>query len=181
MPGVQPPLSLPRLKKKMLSVMSNFPSIRAPFYVPQEVMHEGAAVKRHATIANGIVNSGANDGAATIGLAMQEVYDNSAAALGTQFSQLAEYHFNNDTAQPLNGQPIGVLMGQGYAEIRNYVGTFAPESPVYVGPSGLLVTTGHAMAVANNLLPIVCEGDGKNGSGTNGDRPVRIRFNFKMV
>jgi hypothetical protein len=165
-----PILNLPKLKKKMLTVMSNFPSIRAPFYVPKEVFPEGTAVKLDPATPNGILMSQTGNGAVTIGLALQETYDD------TVLGQLQGYNFANDTRQRLDGSPIGVLTGQGYAEIRNYVGQFAWNSPVYVGPSGMLVTTGHAWAVSNNLLPVIAETAGQDGSIA-----VRIRFNFKLV
>lgn len=167
-----PTLNLPQLKKKGITVMSNFPSIRSPFYVPDEVMLEGAPVKRKAADKTRILKSVAGDGAVTIGLALQDVYDES--ALGAQYSQLAGHHFGNDTSQALNGMPIGVLMGSGYAEIRNYTGVIAVGDQLGIDPAnpGKL----KASVVAADQIPAFTE-----TTGTDGDKPVRIRFDFPLT
>jgi hypothetical protein len=171
MAGFAPSLNLPSLKKKGITVMSNFPSIRSPFHVPTEVMNEGAPVKRVGSTMN-IVKAVAGDGAVAIGLVLQDVYDES--GLGAQYSQLAGHHFGNDTAQALNGMPVGVLMGTGYAEIRNYTGAVAINDHLGIDPAnaGKVKTS----AVVADQLPVWAE-----STGTDGDKPVRIRFDFPLT
>lgn len=177
-----PQLNLPVLKIKYLTVMSNFPSIRSPFYVPSQVFNEGTALKLDPANAGAILMSNSGDGAVTIGLALQTTYSDAA------WGALQGYHLPNNTGQRLDGSPIGVLTGQGYAEIRNYSGTLNWGSPIYVGPSGLLVTTGHSWAISGNLLPVVAETSGTStavnaatAAAASAATAVRIRFNFKLV
>lgn len=175
MAGWTPELNLPTLKRKGLSV---YPwighPIQNPFYKPSEVMPEGAPVKFDTAIDGNIKKCVDGDGAACIGLALQEVYDDSV------YGQLQGYNFPNDTRERLaSGRPIGVLQGNGFAETINYAGTVGFNSPAYVGPSGLLVTTGHAMATSQNKLPVTFEGVGTDGYL--GGPSVRIRFAFPVA
>src|SRR5690349_14358370 len=95
--GITPALNLPKLKRKNITVQSNFPSIRTTFYVPLEAIVEGSAVKRddETNVPGGIRMADTGEGAKVIGLALQNCYGTS--ALGDQFSQLEMYHFGNDT------------------------------------------------------------------------------------
>jgi hypothetical protein len=173
-----PTLNLPSLKKKGLTVMSHLGGgIRAPFYVPNEVFPEGTVLKLDPAAGRkvidekyvGVLIAGTGDGPKAIGFAMQETYDD------TLLGQLQGYRFANDTRQRLGtNEPIGVVVGSGYCETRNYVGVVAAGQKCYVAVGGKL----SAAVVAGNELPAVFE---TAGDATAGDpKPVRVRFDFPL-
>jgi hypothetical protein len=170
MPGFTPTLRLPSLKKKNLT--TNFHGIKAPFYVPTEVMPEGCPVKfTSGNPREKIQKAVAGDGAVCIGFALQEVYDDSL------LDQLAGYHFPNDTRQKLDGMPIGVLMGTGWMETRYYKGTVAAGQSVYISTdASKLVGSGGDAVSGNKIAKAVFE-----GAGTDGDKPVRVAFDLATV
>jgi len=140
-----------------------------PFYYSTTVLREGQPVKPVIGSPDMIVGAapGVSDGAKVIGLSLQYTYDES------QWDpQLRGYHFVNNTHQRLDGSPVGVLMGAGYAMTINYAGTINYGDKGYIGQSGYLANSGQA----GDALPIVFE-----GSGTDGSTMVRIRFNFPLA
>lgn len=147
-------------------------------YFTNAVVKEGVPVIVSAnpddapTQANGLTQVepavvGQTHGVKVIGLTMQLTYDDNIAG---QMGQLQGYHFVNDTAQRLNGSPIGILGGHGVAYTQNYVGTIAAGEQAYVGPSNLLANTG----AGGDKLPAVFETGGTDG------QDVRLRFNFSV-
>lgn len=164
----KPGLNMPSRKQKGLIKL--FGGLAVPFYKVDTVMLEGTPVKPSAT-AHTVELPLNTEGAKVIGLAMQETYDESA------FGQLKGYHFVNDTRQRLDGMPIGILTGVGYALTNNYVGAVTWGDKAYLALNATTVTGKMTKAVtANNALPIVFE-----GTGTDGDKMVRIRFNFPLA
>ncbi|MEM8875301.1 MAG: hypothetical protein AAGD32_13725 [Planctomycetota bacterium] len=152
-------------------VKLNVGGIATPFYYVNEVVIEGQPLKVEGATAFLAEGVAANEAAKVIGLAMQMTYD---APTG-HFAQLAEYNFANDTSQSLNGSPIGVLMGAGYAKTTNYTGDVTFGDPAYLDATGKILTADSTTG-ANGLLPIVFEGEGSDG-----DVPVTIRFDFPVV
>jgi hypothetical protein len=152
------------MKRKTKGLVKMFGGLAAPFYYTDVVVKEGTPMKLHATPLK-MVPSAVGDGAVTLGLALQETYDESA------FGQLKGYHFANDTRQRLDGMPIGLLTGCGYAATNYYVGTVAWNDRAYITASGMANSGG-----ANDKLPVVFE-----SGGTAGATLVRIRFDFPLV
>lgn len=169
MSNYTPPLNLPTRKgkglTKMFSGVSNGGKVGE--YVPDCVLVEGQPVK-WGDAAGTITASTTSDGATTIGLALQDTYDES-----TFNPQLAGYHFANDTSQRLDGQPIGVLMGSGWAQTKNYTGDVAWGDTAYIGANGVLTATADVDETGDDELPIIFE-----TSGSDGATPVTIRFAF---
>jgi hypothetical protein len=153
------------LGRKTKGLVKHLGGLAANFYIPTEVMSEGTPVIRNATTNTSVDKAAITEGATVIGLAMQDVYSESA------FGQLQGYHFANDTRQPLNGEPIGVLMGAGWALTTYYTGTVAAGDSVYITASGLA-----ASGSANARIPAAFE-----EAGTDGATPVRIRFDFPLA
>jgi hypothetical protein len=156
-------------KQKGLTKM--FAGDAPPFYTPGEVMPEGAPVKFGTEIGELLICPVAEGATKCVGLAMQDVYNDS---IGGQMSQLENYHFANDTAQRLDGQPIGLLTGCGWASTTNYIGTVGWGDQVYVGASGKLSGAGDA----DSKIPARFEGSLEDGSDATAPTPARIRFNF---
>jgi hypothetical protein len=169
-------LRLPTHKRKGLHAI--FGGQRAPFYFTSDTVVEGAPMKLKTFAATGnvqnneitVADAGASDGPKVLGLALQNTYDE--ATVG-QLSQLAGYHFANDTSQRTDGQPIGLLTGQGWGILASYHGTLAAGEQLAVGPSGHLVgADSYAGVASGDLVPVWAE-----NSGT-GMSDVRIRFDF---
>jgi len=136
------------------------------FYHTDQVVREGTPMKLGAT-QNLVVPAAQGEGAQVIGLSLQKTYDES------QWDpQLQNYYIGNQTGQRLDGQPISILAGSGYALTKNYKGEVNWGDRAYVGPSGTLVASGNE----DDRLPVVFE-----ESGTDGDVPVRIRFDFPFA
>ena len=176
-------LNLPTRKIKGLYKM--WGGLTLPFYFRTIAGNEASPVKvkSSSSYAAGQVNfpkeldlcvDGNSDGARCIGLTMQITYDD---ALAGQMGQLQGWTFPNDTAQRLDNSPIGVLGGQGYAVITNYIGNPTVEGFAYVGPSGFLKTSG----ASGDKLPVVFETSGTGVAGGIGGTPVRIRFDFPLA
>jgi hypothetical protein len=161
-----PALNLPSYHKKGLIKL--FGGLAVPFYFTDVVVSEGQPMKPVAATQDKMTSLVGGDGASCFGLAMQATYDESAFA-----KELKGYHFANSTKQRLDGMPIGLLTGTGYALTNFYTGTVAWNDPVYVDPTTKkLIKTG----VAGDLLPAVFESGGVGGATL-----VRIRFNFKLA
>jgi hypothetical protein len=164
-----PVLNIPTRHQKGLVKM--FGGIAAPFYATSVVVAEGQPMKFGAA-QDEIDPVGDGEGAAScVGLALQETYDESA------FGQLKGYHFSNSTRQRLDGSPIGLLTGQGWAMTNFYTGAVAWGNAAYMSiVAGATHGKLKASGVAGDLLPVVFE-----GAGTDGATMVRIRFNFKIA
>lgn len=164
-----PALHLP--KRKVKGLLKFFGGAGTPFYHTNVAVEEGTAMKLTAT-PNLMVPAGPGEGAEVRGLSLQITYDD------TQYGQLQNYHFANDTRQRLDGMPIGLLTGQGYAILRNYSGEVVYGNQAYVGPSGVLQASGDPA----DTIPVVFEGSG-NGVANDpaSSDPVRIRFDFPLV
>lgn len=169
--GYVPGLNIPtRHTKGLIKMFSGNAGsgILGNFYYTTSVVQEGTPMKFGGT-QDLIVPCvrGTTDNVNCVGLALQSTYDETGWD-----AQLKQYRFFNQTTQRLDGQPIGLLMGAGYALTTNYVGSVSWGDPVYIGASGLLAKTG----ASGDLLPAVFE-----TSGVNGATPVRIRFNFPLA
>ncbi|MCL2641878.1 MAG: hypothetical protein FWD53_13590 [Phycisphaerales bacterium] len=164
-----PGLNLPPRKTKGLIKL--FGGLSVPFYTVETVMAEGTPLKPAAT-AHTMEMPANGEGAKVIGLALQETYDESA------FGQLRGYYFVNDTRQRLDGAPIGVLCGAGYAMTNNYAGDVKWGDQGYVEIDASDKVTGKMTATSStgNKIPVVFEGIGKDG-----DKLVRIRFDFPLA
>jgi hypothetical protein len=163
-----PPLNLP--KRKVKGLIKVFGGLSVPWYFTTAVVKEGTPMKLDLNTQDkaDVAAPGVADNLNVIGLALQETYDESA------FGQLKGYHFANDTRQRLDGNPIGMLMGAGWAMTNNYVGTVSYGKIAAIAPSGLM-KDGSA-APSGDKLPIWFE-----GAGTNGDTMVRIRFDIPVA
>jgi hypothetical protein len=159
-----PALNLP--KRYVKGLHKSFGGLMAPWYIPNTVCVEGQPMK-FGTAQDTMDVCGDTDGAKCVGLAAQIAYDESA------FAELKGYQFLNNTKQRLDGSPIGLLTGQGYAFTNCYVGTVAWGNKAYIDPTTKKLT---AASSTSNGLPIVFE-----GAGTNGAKLVRIRFNFVIA
>jgi len=166
-PMYQPTLNIPqRYQKGLIKLMGG---LAAPFYTPTSVVVEGMPMKFSAT-PNGVDPTAGGDGASIVGLSMQVIYDDVA------WGQLRGYQLVNNTWARL-GSVGGLLTGTGYALTTFYAGAVAWAQPAYINPvAGADFGKMTASGVSANLLPVVFE-----GSGTEGNTPVRIRFNFKLV
>lgn len=171
-----PPFTPPTLKRKGLHAL--FGGLRSPFYYTTDTVAEGQPMKLASSVSPSKLNdpvrmskcaSGASDGAKVIGLALQLTYDDN---LSGQMAQLRGYHFGGDTAQRLDGMPIGLLTGQGYAILENYTGNIAAHEQLGVGPSGLLAGATTSSLASGDKVQAWAESSGIGG------KPVRIRFNF---
>ncbi len=174
MAGFTPTLNLQARKQKGLIKL--FGGTVAPWYFTTQVVKEGTPMKLDPTTAGLVLPCGTTDGALCIGLATQETYDESA------FGQLKGYHFANDTRQRLNGEPIGILMGAGWALTNYWVGS-APAygTQAYLTASGMTATPGASGAA----LPIIFEGAADPALVPNlpvgSVAMVRIRYQFNMA
>ncbi len=168
-----PDYNLPSRKVKGLIKLLG--GLASSLFYTEEVVHEGAAMKRVTGTAFKIAAAGADEGASVIGLAMQVTFDES--ALTGQLAQLKHYHFSNDTAQRLDGQPIGLLMGMGHAILRGYQGAVTAGAQATVGASGVLATGGSS----DSEVPVFYEeaGTGDYDAPENSD-PVIVSFNFPV-
>jgi hypothetical protein len=167
MRSANPILNIPQYHKKGLMVLTPQKSIQANFYFVTTEVAEGTPLLDDATADFQLkaAVAGQTHGAKVRGLALQLTYDDS------KLGELAGYHFANNTKQRLDGQPIGVLMGQGWALTNNYWGQVNFGDQASVGASGKLVVSG----VSGDKLPIYFE-----GSGLNGSTMVQIRFDFPL-
>lgn len=154
-------------KRKQKGLIKMFGGISVPFYFVTQVVAEGTPVKFDLAVPEKLTVSAPGDGAATVGLTLQETYDESG------FGQLKGYHFANDTRQRLDGNPIGVLMGNGWALTNNFTGVVAYGNQAAIAASGKLKA---AAGVAADNLPVFFE-----GAGSNGDTMVRVRFDFPVA
>jgi hypothetical protein len=168
-------LNIPQRKVKGLHRMYNT-GIPAIFYFTTSVVREGQPMKFSTTVVEQIdpCVMGNSDGAKCAGLALQETYDDSA------YGQLMNFHFANDTRQRLDGQPIGLMTGAGFALTNNYAGTPVYGDKMAVGPSGYLVKQGTLGTAGGDNLPVVCEGNSGNFDYYDNGQTVliRIRYNF---
>jgi len=164
-----PGLNLPTRKVKGLIKL--FGGLSVPFYTVETVMAEGTPLKPAATPHTMEVPLN-GEGAKVIGLALQETYDESS------FGQLKGYYFTNDTRQRLDRYPVGVLCGAGYGMTNNYAGEVEWGDQAYLAIDAANKFTGKMTATAseNNKIPVVFEGIGKDG-----DKLVRIRFDFPLA
>lgn len=163
-----PALNIP--KRKVKGLVKVFGGLSVPWYFTDVVVKEGTPMKFNLAIADKMVVAlpAVTDNVNVVGLALQETYDESA------FGQLKGYHFANDTRQRLDGNPIGLLMGHGWALTNNYVGAVAYGQQGAIAPSGLLKDG--TSAPAGDKLPLWFE-----GAGLNGDTMVRVRFDFPVA
>lgn len=170
--------------RKRKGLIKLFEGIAAPWYFTNDIVAEGTPMRQ-------LLNpdqmtlcvAGQTHGPLCFGLALQQTYDES--ALG----QLSGYHFANDTRQRLNGLPIGLLTGKGWAATLNYTGTVTYGQQACIGVSGFLAgSTGGTPS--GDKLPIVFEGAGVSSATTPGSNDltafpagaalVRIRFDFPL-
>jgi len=166
MQGFTPAFSRPSRKRKGLVKL--FGGISAPWYFTTEVVAEGTPMVLDLVTPDKMNVATTTQGASVAGLALQETYDEAA------FGQLKGYHFANDTRQRLDGNPIGLLMGAGWAATLNYTGAVSYGKQASVAASGKLKDG--TSDGASSKLPVWFE-----GSGTNGDTLVRIRFDFPVA
>ncbi len=192
--GFTPSFYLPRIKRKGLHAVNG--GIKAPYYFVNEAVLEGQPLKLAKNDGANLTKVsdnpllvscavGASDGAKVIGLALQNTYDD---ALTGQMAQLRGYHFPNDTAQRLDGMPIGILMGQGWAVLENFTGLVAAHEQLGVGPSGLLAGATTSGLASGDKVPVWAENSGNGGTaaGTFGGTQtntgsIRIRFHFAFT
>jgi hypothetical protein len=168
------PTQLNFQNRKRKGLVKLFEGISAPWYFTNDVVTEGTPM-RQILVANDqmtFCTPGSTHGVQCFGLALQETYSEAA------FGQLLGYHFANDTRQRLNGNPIGLLTGKGWAATTNYQGTVAYGQQASIGPSGTLVVGN----TSGDKLPVVFEGAGVNVAGGNipATTLVRIRFDFPL-
>ena len=170
MPGITPALNLPQLKRKGLTW--DMGGIRAPYYTPTEVMNEAQPLKFDPAAPLQVLKAQTGDGAKVMGLAMQDVYDES--GLGA----LKGYYFANNTRQPLRqGVKIGVIVGHGFVRVTNIEGVVSANTPVFYDPTtGMLMANG---AAGNQIAAMFRENaDNTAGNLTTG---VLIEHNFPLV
>lgn len=168
-----PNLNLPNRRQKGLTKIftGNAGSgIPCPFYYTTDVVREGQPMK-FGTAQDLVLACEQGDGAKAMGLVMQQTYNET-----NWDPELRGFYLAGNTKQRLDGQPIGVLMGSGFAQTTNYVGTVAFGTRAYIAASGYLAPSGTNGADADDKLPVVFE-----GAGTDGDTEVRIRFDFPVV
>jgi hypothetical protein len=166
------PLNIPhRYKKGLIKLFTGNPGggIPAPFYYTTAVVQEGAPMMLGST-QDLILPCPQGSAALCFGLAMQNTYDES-----TWDPQLKGLHFANNTRQRLDGSPIGILTGKGYAVTLNTAVPVAYGQQAYIAASGYLGVSGTNGATSTSMLPIVYEGTADAGT------PVRIRFAFKFM
>lgn len=178
MAGAQLPFgNLP--SRKVKGLLKVFGGTIYPFYFTMATVAEGQPVKikpssvydkamPNASVEVTPCIMGASDGPKAIGLAAQLTYDDN---LSGQMGQLKDYHFVNDTAQRLNGQPIGILGGMGWAATNNFAVPVTAEQQAYVGPSGKLAVSGDT----GDKLPVFFETSAAVGE------MARIRFSFPLA
>jgi hypothetical protein len=163
-----PNLSIPhRHQKGLVKLFTGTAGcgIPAPFYYSTDVLREGQPVKLGSS-ADLVLALPSGEGANVFGLAMQKTYSEA-----NWDPQLKGYHFANNTAQRLDGAPIGVLTGAGYAVTTNTNAAVKWGDQAYIAASGYLAPSGEA----NCKLPIVFEEDADAGE------LVRLRFAFKFA
>lgn len=163
-----PRIAIPTAKKKTLHRLYNTGHV-AIFYATNAVVAEGTPMKHDPAVTDRIVPCVAGDGAKCCGLSIQETYDDST------WRQLQNYHFANDTAQRLDGQPIGLLTSFGYALTLNYAGAVVRGNRMAIGVAGnagKLVADADNAASSGNELPIIAD---TAGDGTD---YIRIRYDF---
>lgn len=172
--GYTPQLNIPNRKRKGLIKL--YGGLSDPFFYTADAVVEGQPMKPATADAAATVQdsqkvtvAGATDGASVIGLSLQITYDD---ALTGQLAQLKNYHFANDTAQRLDGMPIGILTGQGHAFLENYAGAVVAGEQMAVGASGLLEGATTAGSGNDALVPIWVESAGTAPA------PIRIRFDL---
>lgn len=159
-----PTLNLASRHRK--GVMTTFGVLVAPFYRCNEVAAEGALVVLDAEnpgyVKKAVAGSCPNG---VFGILASEVYDPS--VLG----ELSGVEFFNNT-KTRKGNPVGVIIGQGYVETLHCVGTIVAGEKLYVGASAKLtnVKTGSDKAVG------VAE-----TSGTGGTDYIRVRVNLDFA
>jgi hypothetical protein len=157
------PLNLAQRKSK--TFITHFGGQIVPFYKSDVVAPEGNPVKLSATAdtVEPVVPGSCSTGC--VGFLAQKVYDPDA------YSELAGYEFLNDTRARI-GDPAGVVTGQGYAMISNYSGVVAYGDKLYPAASGKMSASrsGSDMSIATS-----------EGSGTDGDTMIRIRFDLAIV
>lgn len=162
--------------RKQKGLVKMFGGISCPFYFTNDVVKEGTPMRLITANIDQMTfcSQGQTHGAKCIGLALQETYDESV------MGQLKGYHFANDTRQRLNGNPIGVLTGKGWAFTTNYFGTVANGQQAAIGPSGYLIDG--TSAASGDKLPVYFEGTGgtNNSNVLAATSPVRIRFDFPV-
>lgn len=178
------PTTLNFQNRKRKGLVKLFEGISAPWYYTLDVVAEGTPMRQLLTQDKmTFCAQGSTHGPLCFGLALQQTYDESA------FDQLKGYHFANDTRQRLNGLPIGLLTGKGWAATLNYTGTVTYGQQAAIGPSGFLIgSTGGTPS--GDKLPIVFEGAGVSSAATPGANDqtslptganlVRIRFDFPL-
>ena len=188
-PNYDPSALLPKRK----GLHAYFEGVWAPFYYTTAVVQEGQPMKPAAAGSQTAdrhndayliqpLAAGVNDGAKCIGLALQLTYDE--GILTGELAQLKGYHFANDTSQKLNGAPIGLLTGQGWALLENYGGVINAGDQLGVGPSGVLWATGLASGDKVNVWSETKSGPlwtQNRGFENNRNRPIRVRFGFQYT
>ena len=157
-------------KKKGL-VKLNIGAMAAPFFYANEEVIEGQPLTIDNTDGYLIKPVDGTDGTVVNGLAMQSTFDDNVAG---QLNQLAGYEFANDTAQRLDGSPIGFLCGKGFAKTTNYEGVVTPGAQAFLSANGKKLT-------ADNSVPGAALPCYFMGSGNGGDNSVTIRFDFPLV
>jgi hypothetical protein len=160
-----------RYQKGLIKLFTGNPGggIPAPFYYTTDVVREGQPLMLCST-QDLVLNCPQGSAASVFGLAMQATYDES-----TWDPQLKGLHFANNTRQRLDGSPIGVLTGHGYAVTLNTAAPVTYGAQAYIAASGYLGVSGTNGATSTSMLPIVYEGTADAG------QPVRIRFAFKFT
>lgn len=179
MNGYVPKQNLDALKPTQKDLQRLFNTgLASPFYWTDQVVREGTPMIPDLTTAEDKMiraEKGSSHGAKVFGLALQFTYDDSG------WGELQNYHFANHTGARLDGQPIGLLTGQGYAYTSNYIGSPVAGDQLYVGPSGYMETSAGG-AASGDKLPIVCEGNSGNVDNGYGNKVyIRIRYDFKLV
>ena len=179
-----PAQNIAALTRKTKGPIKLFGGLVAPFYWTDVVVAEGTPMIPVAGTQDKVIRSAGGDAKDVIGLSTQMTYDEAA------FGQLKGYHFANDTRARL-GQPIGILMGTGFALTNFYVGATTYGAPCYLnlvvsggatGPGGTAATAADigklkVTGIAADKLPIVFEGVGDSAAAA-GPVLVRIRYNF---
>lgn len=180
-PGFTPALNIGALtrKSKGLHFNKQLGGISVPFYHTDDVVAEGQPMKYGSDLLE-IAPVAQGDGALVSGLSLQATYE---LPTDGQFAQIAQYNFAGQTAQPLNGSPIGLMSGSGWAMLKNYKGEVAAGDQAYLSADGTQLTaavpSGDDPAVGDPdtaKVPVIFE-----GAGTDGDTEVLIRFNFEVA
>ena len=158
------PLNIPKRYSKNLVTM--FGVIVSPFYKCDEVLNAGApmTIDVDAETIKSVTPGSAPEGT-VVGLLAQDMYDPD--SLGA----LSGYEFlNNTTAK--KGDVVGLVIGQGYIQTKNYVGIVSKNDKLYPAPSGTVSAT-----QTGTDAPIGVAEE----SGEDGDVLIRVRVNFNLA